>query len=78
MISEIMQVMVERAPKKARMLQKQGQYEAYVRGLVKTAKEEIAAQNVPESDPNRQAMVREIAMAGAMEEALSGLEDETT
>lgn len=71
MITEIMQAMVEYAPKKARQLQKQGRQETYVRELVTQAEAEIAAQNVPSSDPSRERMVREIAMSNALDEALS-------
>lgn len=74
MITELMMAMVEQAPKKARRIQDRGKgkLEAYVRMIVQQAEAEIAAQNVPENDPSREVMVREMAMALALETALAG------
>lgn len=71
MITELMQAMVERAPKKAKRIQSRGKgkLEAYVRQIVAQAEKEIALQNVPASDPNRERMVQETAMALALETA---------
>ena len=77
MITAIMQAMASQAKTKARALNDQGKLETYIRGLVENAEAEIEAQNVPKDDPNRERMVREIAMASALEQALSDPEPET-
>ena len=72
MIGQLMQAMVERAPKKARALQNRGpdKLEAYCKMIAQQAMEEVRGQGVPDSDPNRQQMVREIAFQTALETAL--------
>lgn len=79
MITEIMQAMVEQAPKKTRRIQDRGKgkLEAYVKMIVAQAGEEVDLQNVPRNDPNRDRMVREVAMALALETALSNEAPET-
>lgn len=68
MITELMQAMVDRAPTKAKRIQNRGKgkLEAYVRMIVDRAEQEISLQNVPPTDPNRELMVRESAMALAL------------
>ncbi len=74
MISELMQAMVECAPKKARAIQNDGRckLKEYVTSLARTAPDEVEAQ----TDPNREWMVREIAFQAALEAALAPMESD--
>lgn len=80
MITAIMQAMVQQAPKKAREISRRGpgKLEAYVKMIVSQADQEIALQNVPENDPARDVMVREVAMQMALETALASEADQPT
>lgn len=80
MITELMLAMVERAPAKARAIQNlgRGRLEAYATSLADAAMAEVAVQNVPETDPNLERMVREIAFLNALEEDLTPLQDGST
>ena len=71
MITELMQAMAQQAPRKANRIiaTGKGNLEKYVREIVAQADAEIDLQNVPQSDPNRERMVREVAMQLALETA---------